>query len=190
MACPGRPWRRQALHHTLIACDSVMQQIEEMMHPYLDFIKSQYRHLRYWKVGALRTEPNTKSQYEKCGDQLLHSDYLEEVMKRDPQNCLMLVIMALNEDFEFLYEDKDDDDEDGNVDEDDICALTVRKGHAIVFTNKLFHAGGANNTGKTIYRLFGYIVSNEEDYPNNRVFTKNMSNMITLIAARRRAEGG
>jgi hypothetical protein len=33
-------------------------------------------------------------------------------------------------------------------------------------------------------------VSKEEDYPNNRVFTKNRSNMIKLNAARRRAEGG
>jgi hypothetical protein len=37
--------------------------------------------------------------------------------------------------------------------------------------------------------LFAYIGSNEEDYPNNRVFTKNRSNMIKLNAARRRAEG-
>ncbi len=67
--------------------------------------------------------------------------------------------------------------------------MTVRKDHAIAFTNELFHADGANNTGKTIYHLFAYIVSNEEDYPNNRVFTKNRPNIIKLNAARRRAEG-
>ncbi len=50
------------------------------------------------------------------------------------------MIMALDEDFEFLYEDKDDDDEDDNVDEDNICGLTVKKGHAIAFTNELFYA--------------------------------------------------
>jgi hypothetical protein len=68
----------------------------------------------------------------------------------------MLMIMALDEDFEFLYEDKNDDDEDDNVDEDNICGLTVRRGYAITitFTNELFHAGGANNTGKTICHLF------------------------------------
>ena len=42
----------------------------------------------------------------------------------------MSMIMALDEDFKFLYKDKDDDDEDN------ICALTVRKGHAITFTNQ------------------------------------------------------
>jgi hypothetical protein len=56
--------------------------------------------------------------------------------------------------------------------------------------NELFHAGRANNTGKAIYHLFAYIVSKEEDYPNNRVFTKKRSNMIKLNAARRRAKGG
>ncbi len=81
------------------------QQIEEMMCPYLDFIKSQYPHLRYWRVGALPAEPNTKSQYEKCVDQL-HSDYSEEVMKQDPQNCPMSMIMALDEDFKFYTRTK------------------------------------------------------------------------------------
>jgi len=43
-------------------------------------------------------------------------------------------------------------------------------------------------TAKTIYRLFAYIVSNEEDYPNNEVFTKTSSNMKKLNAAREKAE--
>ena len=36
----------------------------------------------------------------------------------------------------------DHNDDDDNVDEDDICYITVRSGHAIAFTNELFHAGG------------------------------------------------
>jgi hypothetical protein len=39
------------------------------------------------------------------------------------------------------------------------------------------------------YCLFAYIVSNEKDYPNNTVFTKNKPNMIKLNAARKKAEG-
>jgi hypothetical protein len=185
----GRQWLKGIVDIGNQHGDSVRQQIEEMMHPYLDFIKSQYPHLRYWRVRALLMEPNANSQYEKFGDQL-HSDYSEEVTKQDPPKHPMLMIMALDEDFEFLCKDKDDDDEDDNFDEDNICGLTVRKGHAIAFTNELFHAGGANNTGKPIYPLFAYIVSKEEDYPNNRVFTKNRSNIIKLTVARRRAEGG
>jgi hypothetical protein len=100
----------------------------------------------------------------------------------------MSMIMALD-DFNFLYEDKDDDDDDDNVDEDDICYITVGSGHAIAFTNELFHAGGENMTKKTIYRLFAYIVSDEKDYPNSEVFTKNRSNMNKLNAARENIEG-
>ncbi len=60
-------------------------------------------------------------------------------------------------------------------------------GHAIAFTNELFHAAGENNTAKFNYRLFAYIVSNEEDYPNNQVFTKTKGNMKKLNTAREKA---
>jgi hypothetical protein len=100
----------------------------------------------------------------------------------------MSIIMALDESFKFLYEDKvnDDDDDDDNVDENDICELTVNKGHAIAFTDELFHAGGDNSTEKFIYHLFAYIVSDKKDYPNNMVFTKNRANMKKLNAARKK----
>jgi len=45
-------------------------------------------------------------------------------------------------------------------------------------------------TKKKIYRLFVYIVSDEKDYPNSTVFTKNRSNMNKLNAARERIERG
>ncbi len=96
----------------------------------------------------------------------------------------MSIIMALDEPFKFLYEDKENDNDDDYVDENDICELTVNKGHAIAFTNELFHAVGDNSTEKTIYHLFAYVVSNEKDYPNNMVFTKNRASMKKLNAAR------
>ncbi len=102
----------------------------------------------------------------------------------------MSIIMALDEPFKFLYEDKDYYNYDDDVDEDDICELTVNKGHAIAFTDELFHAGGDNSKGKTIYCLFAYIVSNKKDYPNNMVFTKNRPNMKKLNAARKKTEEG
>ena len=49
---------------------------------------------------------------------------------------------------------------------------------------------GGKHDGKTIYRLFAYIVSNEKDYPNSKVFTKNRSNMNKLNAVRENIEGG
>jgi hypothetical protein len=69
-------------------------------------------------------------------------------MKQDPPTHPMAMMMALDEDFELLYKDKDDGDENNNVDEDSICGLTVRNGHAITFTNELFHAG--RGPGQTI----------------------------------------
>jgi hypothetical protein len=48
----------------------------------------------------------------------------------------MLMIMALDESFDFLYEDKDVDNDDDNIDEDDICTLRVNGGHAIAFTSE------------------------------------------------------
>ena len=84
----------------------------------------------------------------------------------------MSIIMALDEPFKFLYEDNDYDNYDDHVDEDDICELMVNKGHAIAFTDELFHAGGDNGTNRAIYQLFAYVVSDEKDYPNNTVFTK------------------
>jgi hypothetical protein len=112
------------------------------------------------------------------------------VKVRDPEKCPMSIIMALDEPFKFLYEDKDYDNYDDDVDEDDICELTVNKGHAIAFTDKLFHAGGDNSTRKAIYRLFAYVVSNKKDYPNNMVFTKNRPQMKKLNAARKKMEEG
>ena len=104
---------------------------------------------------------------------------------RDPGERPVSIIMALDEPFKFFYEDKDNNDADDDVDEDDICELMVNKGHAIAFTDELFHAGGDNSTKKEIYRLFAYVVSDEKDYPNNMMFTKNKANMKKLNAARK-----
>jgi hypothetical protein len=57
---------------------SVRLQIEEMMKPYLNIITFQNPRLRYCRVGALQTQPNTPSQYKKSGDQL-HANYPEIV---------------------------------------------------------------------------------------------------------------
>ena len=88
------------------------------------------------------------------------------------QRLLGVFCIILDEPFNFLYEDKDNNDNDEDVDEDDICELVVNKGHAIAFTDELFHAGGDNSTKTEIYRLFAYVVNDENDYPNNMVFTK------------------
>jgi hypothetical protein len=186
---PSRQWLKEIAAPRNEKGESVRRQIEEMMKPYLDMMTYRNPHLRYCRVGALWSQPNTSSQYKKSSDQL-YANYPETVKVRDPEMHPMSIIMALDEPFKFLYEDKDNDNHDDNVDEDDICELTVNKGHVIAFTDELFHAGGDNSTGKTIYHLFAYVVSNEKDYPNNMVFTKNRPIMKKLNAARKKTEKG
>ncbi len=50
----------------------------------------------------------------------------------------------------------------------DIVHLTVPAGHAIIFTDACLHAGGANNSTKTLFRLFGYMVSTTAHFPVNK----------------------
>ena len=181
----SRQWLKEIVAPRNEQGESVKLQIEEMMKPYLDMVKYQNPHLRFCRVGALRTQPKSDSQYKKSGNQL-HADYPETVKMRYPDERPVSIIMALDEPFKFLYEDKDNNDDDDDVDEDDICELMVNRGHAIAFTDELFHAGGENSTKRENYRLFAYVVSDEKDYPNNMVFTKNKANMEKLNAARKK----
>ncbi len=80
---PSRQWLKEIAAPQTEQGESVRLQIEEMMKPYLNMITFQNPHLRYCRVGALRTQPNTPSQYKKSGDQL-HADYPETVKIRDP----------------------------------------------------------------------------------------------------------
>ncbi len=102
---PNRQWLKEIAAPQTKQGESVRLQIEEMMKPYLDIIKFQNLHLRYCRVGALRTQPKTQSQYKKSGDQL-HADYPETVKIRDPGECPMSIIMALDEPFKFYMRTK------------------------------------------------------------------------------------
>ena len=181
----SRQWLKEIVEPKNDLGVSVKRRIEEMMKPYLEMVRYQNPHLMHFRVGALRTQPKANSQYKNSGSQL-HADYPETVKMRDPGKRPVSIIMALDEPFNFLYEDKDNNDNDEDVDEDDICELVVNKGHAIAFTDELFHAGGENSTNRENYRLFAYVVSDERDYPNNMVFTKNKANMDKLNAARKK----
>jgi hypothetical protein len=165
--------------------ESVKCQIEEMMKPYLDMVKYQNPHLRFCRVGALRTQPKTESQYKKSGNQL-HADYPETVKMRDSGECPMSIIMALDEPFKFYMRTKTTMTPMTMLLRMISVRLMVNKGHVIAFTDELFHAGGDNSTKREIYRLFAYVVSDEKDYPNNMVFTNNKANMEKLNADRKK----
>ena len=51
---------------------------------------------------------------------------------------------------------------------DEVRTIYVKRGHAILFTSSLRHAGGSNgeaNDNSYKYQLFAYIVLEESDYP-------------------------
>jgi hypothetical protein len=140
--------------------------IESLIATYFRFIQTMYPEMRYWKVGALRTQGGAPSQYE-MWDYKLHRDYSHKVLKRPPNERPLSVIVALD-DFSFYREPAFPDTVDGtSVKYEEI---TVHRGQAIAFTSALLHAGGPNNSREPIYRLFAYMVSNAGDFPVGRVY--------------------
>ncbi len=132
--------------------------------------------MRFWKVGALHTAPNAKSQYEKCGN-ILHSDYTEKVLKQPIDEQPWSMIVALD-DFEFFCKLESTETEEYQT-------TTVKRKQAIAFTNELFHAGEPNKTDKYVYQLFVYSTSNEADYQPGTVFTHTTANVTKLAEARK-----
>ena len=65
----------------------------------------------------------------------------------------------------------------------DIVHMTVPAGHAIIFTDACLHAGGVNNSTKTLFQLFGYMVSTLAQFPVNQVFKYNWNGASDDMAA-------
>jgi hypothetical protein len=93
------------------------KKVEEMMRLYLDYVSKQNISMQFWKVGAPKTKPFKKSQYEKWNNQL-HTDFGEDLMKHPANDHPMSMIMALDE-FKFAYQNPLDKDDDGNDDDND-----------------------------------------------------------------------
>ena len=113
-------WLKEIGHPSLPNTKNMQHKVESMMKPYLDFVTKQNTSMRFWKVGALRTKPFANSQYKKWGCKL-HTDYGEDVMKRQANERPMSMIMELDK-FKFLYQnplDKYDDVNDNDNEEDD-----------------------------------------------------------------------
>jgi hypothetical protein len=129
----------------------------------MHYITRQCPKLTHYKAGAIRSK-GQESQYEKW-DNHYHWDFSDEVMQmREPNEQPYSVIVALDP-FKFKFEEQ-------SCLEDTIDRkILVESGHAVVFTNALNHAGGANlvplvdGEHPYVYRLFAYVVSNPVDYP-------------------------
>jgi hypothetical protein len=140
----------------------VCQVVQRVMKPLIDYVQGLYPSLVCVKLGALKSLPNCPSQYEGHNNRF-HSDYSSHYPEIAPAERPVSVILALDP-FEIQYLPHI------SLTRGDIVHLTVPAGHAIIFTDACLHAGGANNSTKTLFRLFGYMVSTTAHFPVNQVF--------------------
>ena len=135
--------------------------VKKCMSRYIKLIQQMYPKLKYYKLSVLKSLNGAVSQYEGC-QKRLHSDYHHNVNFRPPDERPISILVALDE-FEFHYL------EDRKGCRRDIITTKFLPKQMVAFTNYCLHAGGANNSGKVGYRLFAYVVSNEDDFPGGRV---------------------
>ena len=97
----------------------------------------------------------------------LHCDYNIEVNDKVPHERPQSIIIGLDA-FNLLYESEPDE----------VKTIYVKRGHAILYTSSLRHAGGSNseaNDNSYKYQLCAYIVSEESDYPAEVATRVNMT---------------
>ena len=145
------------------------------MKPLIDYVQGLYPSLVCVKLGALKSLPNCPSQYEGHNNRF-HSDYSSHYPEIAPAERPVSVILALDP-FEIQYLPHI------SLTRGDIVHMTVPAGHAIIFTDACLHAGGANNSTKTLFRLFGYMVSTPAHFPVNQVFKYNWNGPSDDMAA-------
>lgn len=158
----SRQWLKRIGEATTPAEFNLKRQIEAVMTPYFNFVKTIYPEISAWRVGALRTTAGAPSQYERQAD-TLHRDYSEEVLSRPSRERPLSIIMALDR-FSFFVKPPLPSDSAPFVE------TMVERGQAVVFTNEQLHSGGPNKEKRMVYRLFAYLVSDEADYPNAEVY--------------------
>ena len=135
--------------------------VVEYMKDYIARVQDKYPALVHVRYGALKSASKAKSQY--AGNMgTLHSDYLDEVQHRPPNERPVSVIVALDP-FKFIYLPT----REGK--KSDLVELTIDSGKMIAFTSDCLHAGGENNLEKNVLQLFAYMVSNPDDFPKDQV---------------------
>ena len=153
----------------------VCQVVQCVMKPLIDYVQGLYPSLVCVKLGALKSLPNCPSQYEGHNNRF-HSDYSSHYPEIAPAERPISVILALDP-FEIQYLPHI------SLTRGEIVHLTVPAGHGIIFTDACLHAGGANNSTKTLFRLFGYMVSTPAHFPVNQVFKYNWNGPSDDMAA-------
>ncbi len=172
----SRKWLKRIGEASTPAELNFKRQIEGVMTPYFQYIKTIYPAMTAWKVGALRTKAGAPAQYEKQKSKL-HRDYSETVLDHPPRKWPMSTIMALDS-FSFLVNPPLPSNEDKYIE------TMVERGQAIIFSNEQLHAGGPNHETRMVYRRFSYVVSDEADYPNTEVYPNTLRRQEKISIAR------
>ena len=125
----------------------------------LDHVKSEYypsfqgKHL---KVGAMKTAPNSGSQYEQHG-QRLHSDYRPSLQNVPESEQPMSAILSLDDFILFHLPE-------GKSNKNEVQELHVKSGELVVFKCGFLHSGGPHPGGeKESFRLFAYMAFLDAD---------------------------
>ncbi len=92
----------------------------------------------------------------------LHSDYTANVLEYPPDERPTSIIVAVDP-FGLQYLPSQE------MERKDIKRLNVNQGEMVMFTNTCLHSDDTNESDNYRLRLFGYMVSHEEDFPKNKV---------------------
>jgi hypothetical protein len=128
---------------------------------YIIYVQQIYPKLKHFKGGAILSAPNAPAQMDGHYGKL-HSDYTANVLKHSPDERPISIIMAVDP-FGLQYLPSQE------MKRIDIKRLNVNQGKMVMFTNMCLHSGNTNKSDKYRLRLFGYMVSHEEDFPENGV---------------------
>ena len=127
-----------------------------------DWIQAKYSALKYYKLGAIRSDSGAASQFAGHRGRL-HSDYHDSCNKRTPAERPVSFMVALDR-FQLIHSSSRGDRSEPLV------TRWIETGDMVLFGNHLMHSGGANPEEKPVYRVFGYFVSDPADFPGTYVF--------------------
>lgn len=127
----------------------------------LQFLANAHPWLKQSQMTVIRSDPGAPSQREVAGR--FHQDYAPSTWEADFPYQPMSAILALDS-FTLEY-CMDERPERGPF-----MRLNVEAGHLVRFTNRLWHAGGANESRTAKYRVFFYLASTRSHIPSGEVF--------------------
>ena len=128
---------------------------------YITYAQMKFPKLIHVKGGAILSAPHAPAQIDGHNGKL-HSDYTADVSQRPLDERPVSIIVAVDP-FVLKYLPKD------NMMRKEIQKICVRQGEMVMFTNACLHSGDTNESNEYQLRLFSYLVSNEKDFPQNRV---------------------